>query len=1568
MEKIAIIGFSCLFPDAKNPDVFWQNLMAGKDSTTSATPTEFGVDPSIFYGPGKGDPDQTYSLQGGYTRDFKFDPNGYSLSPEQLTSLDAIAQSSVYVAKQALQHSGYWNPAPQHPNCGLILGNLSLPTRLSNQLFSPMYQQVVETAVKALIHYPDFQLKSLGSDLAVAPANALTSSLPTSAVAQALALAGPTFAFDAACASSLYAVKLAGQYLLSHQADLMLAGAVSYADALFVRMLFSGLQAYPDNGISRPFDRQSRGLTPADGAGMVVLKRYSEAVRDGDTVYGVVAGVGLSNDGRGKHLLSPNHKGQVLAFERAYAEANLTPRSIDYLECHATGTLVGDSTELNSIDHFFGRWQARPQVGAVKANTGHLLTAAGMVSLIKVLLSMNQGTIPPTINLQEPATSTGGVITPDRMVTQPTPWPQTDHPRRAAINAFGFGGTNAHLILEHPTAITPIAANSAAEPVPLVPMAITGMAAHFGGCEQLDAFDRSLYDGVQQFRPLPRERWRGVETDQALLQTYGWKDNEAPNGAYIDAFDINPLQFKIPPSEIHKLHPQQLLILKVADQALRDAALQEGSNVAVIVAMEMDPSIHQLQQRWNFSWQVEQGLAATGANLDPDTVAALQNILKDSFHTPAQTSEFVGYIGNIMSSRIAALWDFNGPAFTLSAGDNSAIKALEAAQILLSHNEVDAVLVGAVDLAGNFESILLNHQAAPINTGSATTSHDQKANGWMVGEGAGAVVLKRVDVTQQAKERIYATIDAMSLRPNLCPETSIPSAAAIAQVCQQAYQTAQVRPHHIGYLELSSLGTPQADATEIEGLAQVFADSQTKLSCAVGSVTANIGYTQVAHGLASLIKTALCLYHRYIPSVPRWSAPKQPDLWRHTPFYVAQESRAWLLGANISKRVAAINHLGRDGTVAHLILSEPVAQPVRPSRYLEQTPFYLFVIAGRDRITLHEKLTVLQQTLEAADSMAAAACQSFNQYQQDGQLPYTLALVGNDKQALLRDLERAFTGIDQAFATGAPWQTPSGSYFTATPQGAQGQVAFVYPGAFNAYVGQGRDYFRLFPDIFNHPILQMSNNRMAKLDPLLYPRSLKALSRRQLEVLDQRLLADPIAMFEAEMGCAGFTTTILQDYFQLWPRYALGYSLGETSMMLAQGVFANTDFSEGSHALSQSPLFRDRISGPQNSVREFWGLPPASTHNEPPFWSNYVLMATPEAVNQALQHQNRVFLTQINTPNEVVIAGAPQACKAVVATLGCNAFEAPFNHVIHCPAMASEYEAFVKINTLAIQQTPNVKFYSAAAEQCLVLDSQMVGQTIARNLCQQLDFPRLVNRVYDDGARIFVEVGAGGTCSRWISEILSSRPHLTTLLNRRGMDDHSAVVRALARLVSHRVPLDLSPLYSRRTETAGRSCRAMTTAIPLGGPSIPETLLSAQNKDRFNAVQVQVRQPHLPQTQPQPIAQAAAVSQPTTVIYPISPSTLMSPTFSANPHPQSMSEPSLLVPETAPASSQMELSPMFDPNLPQMQQLRSTNEAVTQAHATFLSSRQEALRHFQQIIEIQMALAATTLETHNDEC
>ncbi|AFZ30066.1 PfaB family protein [Gloeocapsa sp. PCC 7428] len=1052
-------------------------------------------------------------------------------------------------------------------------------------------------------------------------------------------------------------------------------------------------------------------------------------------------------------------------------------------------------------------------------------------------------------------------------------------------------------------------------------IAITGMNLIAGSCQDLDSFERIVYEGKQNFIELPLSRWQGKA--EQLLKENKIENNQVPLGGYLP-FKIDE-QLAI--DNIEELNPQELLMLKVANNALQDAEIKPGEKVAVIIATATQISLQKLYSKQQFTRQLQTILA--GKTTTNHSALATTNISQTQ-------SEYRSPLENTIATRISALWQFEAPAFTLTAEENSAFKALEVAQNLLVLGEVDAVVVGAVDLAGSSESVLLRNQLAKINTGVPTLSYDENANGWIVGEGAGAVVLKLLDTAIASCDRIYAVIDAISLLPQ--HTTSAYDSAAVTQVCQRAFQIADLYPQDIDYLEVHGSGVEAEDTAEIAGLLAAYQTS-TELSCAIGSVKANIGHTYAAAEIMSLIKTALCLYYRYIPATPQWSRPKNPEIWQESPFYVATESKPWF-SALEKPRSAAINSISLDGSYAHIILSEDTSKKnltrfyADSNRYLTQMPFYLFAIAAENQTDLIAQLHALEQTIKDSNALTTAASQTFTTFQKQANAAYTLTLLGRNKDDLLREIQRAFTGVERAFEQNGDWHSPVGSYFTTNPLGKKGAIAYVYPGAYNSYVGISRSLFRLFPQIYDDIVIKSACNRVANIEKLLYPRSLHKLSKRQLESIEQQLLNDPLAMLESEMGYAGLVTTIFKNYFQIKPQCSFGYSLGETSMMFSHSVW--TDFQECSNALNSSSLFSTRLAGSKDAVREFWGLPLVENPDE--FWSTYVLITSVADVQEGIKQENQVYLTQINTSKECIIAGETQACLRFIEKLKCDAFRAPFNHVIHCEAMRSEYPELVRIKTLPVQKIPETIFYSSAKYAQIALNSESIAHHIAECLCQQVDFPRLVNRVYADGVRVFIEVGAGSHCSRWISENLKGQEHVTVSVNRRGVDDHTSILKALAKLLSHQVSLDLSSLYARSLETS----------LEPQQESLSLTLPLNQAKSDDNQIELDS-------------VENSAVVNKNIVIEQVPMQVLQrdNTTISVEAIPTS-AETIKVIKQTNPVIplvSQQTVLPKRNHCLEDNNtylKLKENNQRTTQIHTQFLQARQKALQQMSRMIQLQM--------------
>ncbi|MBU2872227.1 beta-ketoacyl synthase N-terminal-like domain-containing protein [Colwellia sp. E2M01] len=910
MENIAIVGIANLFPGSSAPQAFWQQLLNKQDCRSTATKAQMGVDVDKYTGK-KGDTDKFYCVQGGYINDFTFNADAFPHTSNQLTSeylsqLDDLNQWSLYVTEQALRDAGYWRSA-QLANCGVILGNLSFPTKSSNHLFMPLYHQVVADALPQVVDnnfiLQSFAEKNTSNDANTHADNALVAGYPSALIAKAAGLGAVHFSLDAACASSCYSVKLACDYLHTGKADMMLAGAVSAADPMFVNMGFSIFQAYPENNIHAPFDKNSQGLFAGEGAGMMVLKRESDALRDGDKIHAIIKGGALSNDGKGEFVLSPNTKGQVLVYERAYENAGVNPADVDYIECHATGTPKGDKVELGSMETFFSRYDKstnntthhKPVLGSVKSNLGHLLTAAGMPGMTKAIWALNEGKVPATINLHEPINSKQGYLGAEQMPTQTIAWPinkntaTTNKPRTAGVSVFGFGGSNAHLVLQAPSSSKATDhQETVTQPKPLAPLAITGMDAHFGSAENLVEFKAVLDNKSTTFRELPEKRWKGINNNQKVMTTLGLA--KAPVGGYIENFELDFLRFKVPPNEQDCLIPQQLMMMKVADNAAQDAKLTPGSNVAVLVAMGMELELHQYRGRVNLATQIEESLLAQGVELTLEQRETLTNIAKDGVAYAAQLNQYTSFIGNIMASRISALWDFSGPAITVSAEENSVYRCVELAQNLFQTSDVEAVIIAGVDLAGSIENITLRRHYGEIDAeleseiGAKPIAIEQLKEKWKIGEGAAAFVLQPLS---ENKQTAYATIDGVGF-------VNESNSQAIEVAANKALTQAKITATDINFVEAHNSGFASENEAEALSLPHLYQGKS------ISSVKNNIGHTFNASGAASIIKVALALSDS--------SGIQKP-----------------VTKSDVAKH-AAINGLSKDGSCAHLILSSVSAE------------------------------------------------------------------------------------------------------------------------------------------------------------------------------------------------------------------------------------------------------------------------------------------------------------------------------------------------------------------------------------------------------------------------------------------------------------------------------------------------------------------------------------------------------------------------------------------------------------------------------------------------------------------
>lgn len=609
--------------------------------------------------------------------------------------------------------------------------------------------------------------------------------------------------------------------------------------------------------------------------------------------------------------------------------------------------------------------------------------------------------------------------------------------------------------------------------------------------------------------------------------------------------------------------------------------------------------------------------------------------------------------------------------------------------------------------------------------------------------------------------------------------------ATIAGVINEARRASGVEPETIGLIVTATMRDGVISNEETEGLLEAAGTAQSS-TCALGGGQA---------GLAGVVKTAWCLSRRVIPCTPGWNGPAQMNPWQRSSFYVAAESRAWFVPAGQTRRVAGFNLMEPDGRFTHILFCDAPAFSAQCIEAPKLEALHLFPVAINSARELPKKMNTLQSKLVPGSNLTEAARDTYNQFRLESTVAENVVcLLGSTRDELLREIGFADKGIPTAVEKQSDWQTPLGSFFTPHPLGEEGKVSFVYPGAFNSYPGIGRDLFYLYPNLYKQ-LTEISEDIGGLLnEQRLYPRSITALTPDDLNAIEAQLSTDPITMLISGSCLAFLYTEVLRKVFEIHPASAFGYSLGEVSMLFASRVWIEADGT--SKALRESPLFRTRLTGPQNAVREYWKLPTRSESDpSETLWGNYLLMIGPEKVKEALVDENRVYLTHINTPRQVVIGGDPAGCRRVINKLKCKSIQAPFNYAIHCEPIQSEYEMLTELHSVPVSNQPGMTLYSAATYQPMPINRQMIAKQIAQELCHCLDFPRLIQTAYNDGARIFIELGAGSNCARWVNDTLHGQAHASYSINRKGVDDHTSILRLIARMVSHRVPVNLKVLF-----------------------------------------------------------------------------------------------------------------------------------------------------------------------------
>ncbi len=445
---VAIVGLGCILPGAPDVATLWANIIEKVDAI-GEVPAErwdwrrmYDADPSAR--------DKVYSRWGGFIDPVALDPMALGLPPKSLESIEPFQVLALLCAQAALKDAGYGTRPFDRERTSVILGaggggaDTSVGYTVRSALPSLLGDAHPRLQEQLFEHLPEWTEDSFAG---------LLMNVAAGRIANRLDFGGTNYTVDAACASSLSAIGLAARELQVGTSDMVLAGGVDAIQNPFAYLCFAKTRALSPTGRCRPFDAAADGIAISEGFATVVLKRLADAERDGDRIYAVIRGVGAASDGRDRSLTAPRPEGQMRALRRAYAQAGFSPATVELVEAHGTGTVAGDGAEVKALSTVFAEHSDRRQwcgIGSVKSMIGHTKATAGVAGVIKAALALHHRVLAPTIGVSEPNPKAAFPESPFYVNSEARPWLASTegHPRRAGVSAFGFGGTDFHIVLE----------------------------------------------------------------------------------------------------------------------------------------------------------------------------------------------------------------------------------------------------------------------------------------------------------------------------------------------------------------------------------------------------------------------------------------------------------------------------------------------------------------------------------------------------------------------------------------------------------------------------------------------------------------------------------------------------------------------------------------------------------------------------------------------------------------------------------------------------------------------------------------------------------------------------------------------------------------------------------------------------------------------------------------------------------------------------------------------------------------------------------------------------------------
>ncbi|ACO79122.1 Type I fatty acid synthase ArsA [Azotobacter vinelandii CA] len=931
-------------------------------------------------------------------------------------------------------------------------------------------------------------------------------------------------------------------------------------------------------------------------------------------------------------------------------------------------------------------------------------------------------------------------------------------------------------------------------------IAIVGMASLLPGASDLRTYWQNIIHRVNAIREVSAERWR---PEDFFDPRRGTPDKSYSKwGGFMDDIQFDPSLYGIPPASLKSIEPVQLLALDVVRQALADAGFDRRSfareRTATIFAAG---GMNELGCDYIFRGLLSRYLPRIDG-LPEEAARQLTEALYEHDLPKWTEDSFPGILENVIAGRIANRFDLRGTNFIVDAACASSLAALDAGIRQLRSHDADVAVVGSVDATNNPVGFLCFAQTHALSPRGRSRPFDDSADGIALGEGVVALVLKRLGDAERDGDRIYAVLKGIGASSDGRNRSlTAPHPQGQVTALQRAYEDAAVDPTSIGLIEAHGTGTALGDKSEIESLNLAFGKTgMAAQSCAVGSVKSMIGHTKVSAGLAALAKTALALKQRVLPPTIGVDTPNSKIDFGRSPFYINTETRPWLNATNHPRR-AGVSAFGFGGTNFHVVMEE-YGGAYRDSDIVDLHPRDAepFVFRGQDRAQVRERVQRLLDALEHPEQLDVAQLAYSLHLEQAtaGDSDCRLALLAASGGDLKGKLELALKAL-QGRASEAKY--PQGVFFREGP--ATGGVCFLFPGQGSQRIGMLADLTSSLPEL--HDLFERADRLLAErleqpLSRYIYP--LPVFSDEERARQQSALNATQVA--QPALGVVDSAALRVLGDYGLKPDFVAGHSYGEYVALHAAGVIGLDDFIHLSEV-------RGRLAAEAGR-------------------SNPGAMAAIDADEvrvRALieQHGLNVSLANLNAADQTIVAGSPEAIEVAARVLGKESLRVkvlPVSAAFHSPAMAGAREGLAA-ELAKIEFAPaRLPVFSNTSGDAYPAEPEAMRALLVEHMTEPVHFVKEIERLYEAGARVFIESGPGLVLTGLVDRILAERPHSALGIEAPGRGGWVQLAHLLGQAFVLGLPLDFGRWFRGRgyeaLAVAEVFARAKARAVP--GPLI----------------------------------------------------------------------------------------------------------------------------------------------------